>query len=290
MRSAVSTVSVVVVIALMAVSFAAGLIAGARPSPMPTTSATASTTPRPTRAPTPSPEPGIVAAAVVVPRRSADIAAPITAAVEQIFVAEQETVGAGQLLLRLDTSTRRAALDVAEADLQRASAAVGRAETVLAQLPDDAPVAQRDAAEADVRLAEAELGLARTALTAAQVALRETEVRAPFSGTVAVLAVAEGEQAVAGQAVVTIADMGGWYFETTDLSELDVVRIATGDAAVITFEALPELELAGVVEQIRVRGTSQGSGVRFDVIVRPLVHRAELRWNMSASVRILPSD
>jgi HlyD family secretion protein len=286
MRGAASALSVVIVIALMVVSFAAGLATGTRPSPAPTTSST----PRPTRPPTPSPAPGIIAAATVIPRRSAEVAAPITALVESVLVDEQDQVGSGQLLMLLDQSTRRATLDVAEADLARATAAADRAETALAQLPDDATVAQLDAAEADVRLAEAELELARRALTAAQVALRQTEVRSPFGGTVAYIAVNEGEQAIAGQSVVTIADFGAWYVQTTDVSELDVVRIATGDQAIITFEALPGLELAGVVEQVRVRGTSDATGVSFDVLVRPRVHHSELRWNMTASVRILPSD
>ena len=288
MRNAVSAVSVLVVIALMAVSFAAGLVAGSRPSPAPSSTATA--TPRPTRAPTPSPLPGITAEAVVVPRRSADVAAPITAAVDEIFVEIEEQVGAGQLLMRLDPSTRTAALEVAQADLARAAAALERAQTALEQLPDDATIGQRDAAAADVRLAEAELELARSAVSAAQTALRQTEVRAPFAGRVAVIDVAEGEQAIAGQTVVTIADMGAWYIETTNLSELDVVRIAAGDDAVITFDALPGVELAGVVDRIQVRGTTQAGGVRFDVLVRPLTHRPDLRWNMTASVRIVPSD
>ncbi|HEY7600807.1 MAG TPA: efflux RND transporter periplasmic adaptor subunit [Candidatus Limnocylindrales bacterium] len=288
MRNAISALSVLVVVALMAVSFAAGLVAGSRPTPAP--SLTATPTVRPTRAPTPSPIPGITAQAIVVPRRSAEIPAPITAAVEEVFVEAEEQVGAGQLLLRLDPTTRRAALEVAAADLARAQAALERAQTALDQLPDDATIAQRDAAAADVRLAEAELELARSALSAAQAALRQTEIRAPFSGTVAVLDVGAGEQAVAGQTVITLADMGAWYIETIDLSELEVVRIAAGDRALITFEALPGVELAGVVDRISVRGTNQAGGVRFDVLVRPLSHRPDLRWNMSASVRILPDD
>jgi RND family efflux transporter MFP subunit len=286
MRSAVGAASLVIVVALMAASFAAGLVAGQRPTPAPP-SPTATTTAPPSPSPSPTPVPGIVAEAVVVPQASVDVSAPITAQVESVFVDEDEQVRAGQLLLRLDTSTRRAALDVAEADLDRAVAAADRARTILEQLPDDAPLAQRDAAEADVRLAEAELEVARTALAAAQVALRQTELRAPFDGTVAEVSIGAGEQAVAGAPLVTIADLGAWHVVTTDISELDVVGIAVGDEAVITFPALPELELEGVVDQVRVRGTSDAGGVRFDVVIRPLTHRPELRWNMTAEVRIL---
>lgn len=293
MRNAVGVLSVLAVIALMAASFAAGLMAGSRPTPSPSASATPRPTPTPTRSTTPSPSPsptpppGIRADAIVVPQTSTDISAPITALVESVFVGEQAPVRAGQLLMRLETATRRAAVDVAEADLDRALAAAERAQMALDQLPVDAPLAQRDAAEADLRLAEAELELARSALAAAEVALRQTEIRAPFAGTVAVIEVSAGEQAIAGQTVVTIADLSEWQIVTTDISELDVVGIAVGDAAVITFPALPDVELEGVVDQIRARGTAVPGGVRFEVVIAPVEHLAALRWNMSAEVRIL---
>jgi multidrug efflux pump subunit AcrA (membrane-fusion protein) len=295
MRASFGALAVLVVLALMAISFAAGLVAGT-PTTTPTTSptpavATPTPTPvRPTPSPSPTPLPGIVASAVVIPQRSVDVAAPITATVEQVFVAEDQQVRQDQLLLRLDGTTRRAQVDVAEADLRRARAAQDRAQVVVDQLPEDASLAQREQAAADLRLAEADVALAVSALEAARVALTQTEIRAPWAGTVAALNVGPGEQAVVGQALVTIADFSGWLFETTDVSEFDVVRVAVGDQAVITVAALPDLELAGEVEQVRVRGGTGDGGVRFDVIVRPLEHVAQLRWNMSASVRILPGS
>lgn len=291
MRALVFALAVLAVVALMALSFAAGLVVGSPPTPAPTPTATR--LPTPTRAPTPTPAPtplpGISADAVVVPQSSYELSAPITAVVETVFVSEQDEVRAGQLLMRLDSSTRRAALDVAEADLERALAAADRAQTALERLPEDANIAQREIAEADVRLAQAELGLARQALTAADVALRQTEIRAPAAGTVAFVGLSEGEQAVAGEHVLTVADMSAWLIVTTDVNELDVVGIAAGDDALVTFAALPGLELDGVVDHVRVRGTSDAGGVEYEVVIEPQVHVPELRWNMSADVRILPS-
>ncbi|CAN5761849.1 hypothetical protein BH23CHL7_BH23CHL7_04630 [soil metagenome] len=299
MRVSFGALAVVTVLALMAISFAAGLVAGT-PTTTPTTTPTATPTPglpsptptpvRPTPSPSPTPLPGIMAAAVVIPERSVDLAAPITATVEQVFVAEDQQVRQEQLLLRLDSTTRRAQANVAEADLRRARAAQDRAQVVVDQLPEDASMAQREQAAADLRLAEADVALAVSALDAARVALTQTEIRAPWAGTVAALNVRPGEQAVVAQPLVTIADFSGWLFETTDVSEFDVVRVAVGDQAVISVAALPDLELAGVVEQVRVRGGTGDGGVRFDVIVRPLEHVEQLRWNMSASVRILPGS
>jgi multidrug resistance efflux pump len=174
--------------------------------------------------------------------------------------------------------------------MERGEAAVDRARIQLEQLPDDASAAQQDSAEADLRLAEAEMQVARTTLVEAELALTETELRAPFGGTVAWVGVAVGEQAVAGQPLISLGDLSGWFIRTIDLSELNVVRLAVGDRAEVTFEALPGRVLSGVVDQIQVRGSSQESGVRFDVFIRPDEHHPELRWNMSATVRITPAD
>lgn len=291
MRNAIGALSVLLVIALMAASFAAGLMAGSRPTPAPSATATPTARPTPTRSPaptaSPTPLPGVRADAIVVPVVSGDVSSPITAMVEAVFIREQENVRTGQLLMRLETATRRAALDVAQADLARAEAAADRAQTALDQLPPTATLAQRDAAEADLRLAQAELEVARSGVAVAQAALRQTEIRAPFGGTVAAVEARVGEQAVAGETLVTIADLTAWHILTTDINELDVVGIAVGDDAVITFPALPGVELDGVVDQIRARGATVGGGVRFEVVIAPLEHLEELRWNMSAEVRIL---
>jgi HlyD family secretion protein len=118
----------------------------------------------------------------------------------------------------------------------------------------------------------------------------ETELRAPFAGTVAQINVEKGEQAEAGQPLATIGDLSGWLVETTDLTELQVVRVAVGDPATLTFEALPNLTLSGHVDRIQVRGTGDAGNVVFAVAIKPDTTSDQLRWNMTATVRITPSD
>ena len=206
-----------------------------------------------------------------------------------IYVHEGSLVAADQLLMKLDQSTQQAAILVAQADVNRATAALDRAQLQVDQLPPDASPGQIESAQAELHLAEAELALARTRLTEAQNALLQTEVRAPFAGTVAQISVAVGEQATAGQPVIGIGDLTAWLIETTNLSELEVVRIAVGDRATIAFDALPDLVLQGSVDRIQVRGTNADGGVMFAVVIRPDDHHPELRWNMTATVRITPS-
>ena len=89
---------------------------------------------------------------------------------------------------------------------------------------------------------------------------------------------------------MTMGGLLGWLIETLDLSELEVVRIAVGDRATITFPALPDLTVTGQVDFIQVRGTSADGGVVFAVAVHPDQTNPQLRWNMSATVRITPSS
>jgi HlyD family secretion protein len=293
-RALATGIAIGVVITAVVVLLGSAFI-GPRPSPSPTVRPSASVTPRPTASATirPSPTPldtSIRATAIVVPLRSANLTLPVSGIVERIFVDELDAVAPSQLVLRLDQSTYLAEIRSAEAALRHAEAAVRLAQSQLDELPPDATPGQIESAEAELALAEAEGDVARSTLSEAQVGLRLTELRAPFTGTIAALGVERGEQAKAGETLVTIGDLSGWLVETTDLTELEVVRIGLGDPATITFEALPDLLLTGHVERIAVRGIGDAGNIVYAVAIRPDVHHRELRWNMSATVRITPSD
>lgn len=283
-------------VVLIVVAFGAGFMLGgynATSSPVPTPGQSMAT-PRPTPtlrpSPTPSsPDTSVVASAVVVPVRSADLSFSVDGVVSDVLVEAGDQVSAGDVLARIDQSTYQTAISVAQADVDHANAAVRKAQLTFNQLPPDATQDEIDAAVAEVQVAQTAAAQAEAQLTAAQAALKETEVDAPFAGTVASVDIQPGEQATAGQPVVTIADISSWLVETTDLSELEVVRIAVGDAATITFGALPDKTLEGTVTRIQLRGTSDQGGVLFAVIIRPDEYLPQLRWNMSATVHILPT-
>lgn len=174
-----------------------------------------------------------------------------------------------------------------------------------------APTTDSDiaAAEAQVRQAEAELALrlagarletiqageadliqTQTALMQRQLELRETELRAPFAGTVASLSLQAGEQIAAGVPVAQLADQSAWLIETDDLTEINVVFVREGDRARITVDALPDLELEGVVTRIKPLGENKQGDITYTATVTPDVHEERLRWNMTASVTILTDD
>lgn len=143
-----------------------------------------------------------------------------------------------------------------------------------------------------LQAAQARLANAEAQLAAAEAARADLELVAPFAGKVVKLDLKAGEFANPGAPVLTLADFSTWKVETTDLTELNVVDIAVGDPVVVSFDALPEEELPGVVVRIGDAGENRQGDIIYTVLVEPEPADAwaefqdVLRWKMTASVRI----
>jgi HlyD family secretion protein len=194
----------------------------------------------------------------------------------EVAAAQAEVAGAQAELATLRQGPTEAELAAAEAEIERAWAdlelllAGARPETIAG-------------AEADVAAAEAVLAQARAALA-------ETELRAPFAGSVAALDAKVGEHVSPGTPVVQLADLSGWQLETEDLTELDVVRIVPGTPVTITVDAMPELELAGQVSRIQAIGEDKHGDMTYTVTIQPQGAAGRLRWNMTTAVFIRPGE
>ena len=97
-------------------------------------------------------------------------------------------------------------------------------------------------AQAEARLQQAELAVARLELQ-----LDDAELRAPFAGTVVEVRVEEDDRVSPGQVVLVLATLDRIEARTVDLTELDVAQLAVGQSAVVSVDALPDLEFGGVV-------------------------------------------
>ena len=159
--------------------------------------------------------------------------------------------------------------------VEQAEAAVSEAETRVAT------------AEAAVAQAEAGVLQAQVALEAAQAALDQMTLTAPFAGNVAALDMEVGEIVSPGETVVTLANLDGWLVETTDLTELDVVEVAEGDPVIVRVDALPDVEIEGIVTNIDTVSTLSQGDVVYAVTIR-LQETAvlPLRWGMTVFVDV----
>jgi multidrug resistance efflux pump len=134
-------------------------------------------------------------------------------------------------------------------------------------------------------IAEATYEAARANLAAARAALADVELTAPFDGTVAGLKVKGGESVTPGQIVVSVADFSGWIVKTTDLTELDVVDIAEGQAVNITLDAIPDETLDGKVQMIGQNYSEKQGDVVYEVTVALTESLSNMRWGMTSVVK-----
>jgi multidrug efflux pump subunit AcrA (membrane-fusion protein) len=169
-------------------------------------------------------------------------------------------------------------IDQAEADLALAQARLdsARRQYDLVKVGPD---------PADVRVAQARLDNTQAQLAAAQAAVANLELHAPFSGTVSEIYYKKNEWVAPGQPVLLLADLANLQIETTDLNEIDAARVKVGDAVLVTFDALPEVEIRGRVNRISPKA-SEGSGVNYTVLVVFDSRPEGLRWGMTAFVDI----
>ena len=102
----------------------------------------------------------------------------------------------------------------------------------------------------DVSLAEAKVNTAKLKLESLQKDMKDVEMVAPFDGTLVVNNLKKGEMVKSGTVLVKLANLSKWMVETTDLTELDIVGVRAGNNVKVTFDALPELEIPGVVSDV----------------------------------------
>lgn len=136
----------------------------------------------------------------------------------------------------------------------------------------------------ELTLAEARLSNAQNQLAAAQAALRQLTLTAPFTGTVGDVKIHSGEWVIPGQAILSLVDLANLRVETTDLSELDIPDIQIGQQAVVVIKALGK-EINGQVIQIWPLANSIGGDVVYKTIVELESLPDGLREGMSAEVQ-----
>ncbi|MEW5988715.1 MAG: efflux RND transporter periplasmic adaptor subunit [Chloroflexota bacterium] len=171
------------------------------------------------------------------------------------------------------------------------TAASANVESVQAQLdlllagssPEAVAVLQAEMREAEIALA--------IAADAANVAVQESLLTAPFDGVVVSVSVRPSETIVDGETVpvIVLADLTHMQVVSSDLDELFVATVQPGQKATITFDALSGLQLAGTVSYVGLRPTPDAldpTVTKYSVIITLDNADPLLRWGMTANVEI----
>ncbi len=146
------------------------------------------------------------------------------------------------------------------AELASAQAAVAEAEAALEDV-------QEGPQQAAVRKAELGVRQAMIALEDARLAQASAQVVAPIDGTVLSVSVDLGQQATAGDVVVTLADTADVNL-TVNVEQRDIARVTIGQQVQIAVYALADETFTGVVEQIAPIADAATGFVTFPVIIR----------------------
>ena len=172
-------------------------------------------------------------------------------------------------------------LDALRADLDAALASESEAKRDYESRADDGLDPDEKA------LLEARLSNAKAQVAAAENALDAYELKAPFDGTITDINVEVGQLIGAELWAAQIADFSEFHVETSDLTELEVVKISEAQAVEVSPDALPELVLDGSVESIGQSFTTQAGDIVYAVNIRLDELDPALRWGMTVEVTFL---
>ena len=125
-------------------------------------------------------------------------------------------------------------------------------------------------------------------LAAAQQAYDNFELKAPFDGVVTDVNTDVGELIGQDKYAIQMADLSQWFVETSDLTELDVVKVKEGQKVLVSPDALPGVGLSGHVVSISQSSKVQGGDVLYTVKIKLDDTNPLLRWGMTVQCTFNP--
>jgi RND family efflux transporter MFP subunit len=244
-----------------------------------------------------APDAVLNASGYVTARRRATVSSKVTGKVLEVNLEEGQSVRRGEILARLDDAQVRAALAVAEAQVEaaRRTAAEDEARLREARLTSDRRAqlfgegvisrAEVDAAEAQVESLEARIALARQQVLVSESLVRQRRtdlddmvVRAPFDGVAISKDAQPGEMISPVSAgggftrtgIGTIVDMSSLEIEV-DVSENYINRVRSGQPVEAVLDAYPDWKIPAHVITTVPTADRQRATVRVRIDFDPSV-------------------
>ncbi len=270
------------------------------------------------------------ATGTVTPKKSARLALPLTGIIANIAKHEGDAVNIGDVILslraadterrvqqaelalqsrQLDLARAKAApsdadIEIARANLQKATLNAAIAEANYKANPSPQSDAARQSAQADLDIARAnfdrttngptqdQLDALQNAITSAQLdldttkqALAQTKLTAPYTGTVTSIMVNEGELAGGGTPLASIADLTVLEIDA-DVDEIDVANVQVGQSVDIRLDAFPGESLNGKIVRLFPSASTQRGSTVYTAIVDFDAKGLKVRPGMGGSLKI----
>lgn len=171
--------------------------------------------------------------------------------------------------------------DARSAGLESAQASIDIAKAQLEQILEPP-------AKVDLASAQAQVDQADVALKQAKIELEKATLRAPIDGTIAEVNVKVGERETptVGRHAIILADLSRFYVYGT-VDEIDVGKLAVGQDAYLTLDALQEVELVGKVDTISPLSDEESAVATYAVRIETQTSDERVRSGMSANADII---
>ncbi len=203
----------------------------------------------------------LVATGYVVAQRKAEVASKGTGRLKFLGFEEGDQVKANEIIAELDNNDIKAYLEIAKAELLKASADLSNTERQFKRnkkLFNSGSITETDFeyAETAVEISKANVAGAKAAVNAAKVDLENTYIKAPFDGTILSKNADVGEIVApfasspsSKGSVVTLADMNSLEVEA-DVSESNINKVSREQKCEIILDAYPNNPYPGYVKKI----------------------------------------
>lgn len=240
----------------------------------------------------------------VLPQQAVRITPKVPGKIEAIYVKEGDWVKKGEPLVKLDQTDFLIALEKAKSSFQKAQAQLEQArlsledrrrdyqrakalfeERVISQQEYEKAEVALKASEAQYQLAKAQLEEASAALKQAETELRESLIRAPFSGVVTQRFVDPGQRAytVPPTEILELVD-NTRVKVLLDLPERDLPKVKQGAAVRVLPDALPGKEFLGRISALYPKVDPVTRTFRVEVVLdNP---KGELKPGMFVKARV----
>ena len=223
----------------------------------------------------------ITANGKIQPETEVKISPDVSGEIVDLFVKEGEYVEAGKLLLKIKPDIYVSMRNRVRASLNSAKARLSQVEAQYVQsklsydrnkkLWEQETISESDyeSAEATYKMAEADLNAAKYSVKSAEASLKEAEenlsktsIYAPMAGTISTLLIEKGERVVgtemmSGTELMRVADLSRMEV-IVEVNENDIIRVLTGDTAIIEVDAYMDQDFKGLVTEIANSATTTG--------------------------------
>jgi HlyD family secretion protein len=237
------------------------------------------------------------AAGAIQPDTTVEVKSKASGEILKLSVETGQVVKRGAPLVLVDPRNARNALEQAQADLdvgraqlENATSAKRRADTLFAT--QSITQQEHEQSLLDYANAKAAVVRAKVSVDNARIQLEDTDVRAPIEGTIIEKDVERGTVIASatanvsgGTTLLKMADLNLVQVNTL-VDETDIGKVQAGQLATVTVDAYPNRTFDGTVLKIEPQATTQQNVTVFPVLIRIDNRSGLLRPGMNTEVEI----